>query len=84
MGLNSETISGAGLDVLIEEPLNSNNPLLGNVKNLILTPHVAWYSREARQRLINITAENIRLFIEGNPINIVNYYRYLMKNSVRF
>ena len=70
--LNSGEISGAGSDVLTEEPPKSGNPLLGDVKNLILTPHVAWSSREARQRLINITAENIKSFKEGNPINIVN------------
>jgi len=70
--LNSGVIHGAGLDVLKEEPPNSGNPLLGDVKNLILTPHVAWSSKEARQRLIDITVENIKSFRVGNPINVVN------------
>ena len=70
--LNSGVIGGAGLDVLTEEPPKNGNPLLGDVKNLIVTPHVAWSSREARQRLIDITAENIKSFKEGNPINLVN------------
>ena len=70
--LNSGVISGAGLDVLTEEPPKNGNPLLGDVKNLIVTPHVAWSSREARQRLIDITAENIKSFREGNPINLVS------------
>ncbi len=70
--LNSDKIGGAGLDVLAKEPPMSGNPLLGDVKNLIITPHVAWSSREARQRLVNVTAENIKLFKEENPINIVN------------
>ena len=70
--LNSGVIHGAGLDVLKEEPPNSGNPLLGDVKNLILTPHVAWSSKEARQRLIDITGENIKSFRVGNSINVVN------------
>lgn len=70
--LNSGEIGGAGSDVLAEEPPKSGNPLLGDVKNLIVTPHVAWSSIEARQRLINITAENIISFSEGYPKNIVN------------
>ena len=70
--LNSGVIGGAGLDVLVEEPPKSGNPMLGDIKNLVLTPHVAWSSREARKRLIDITAENIKSFKEGNPINLVN------------
>ena len=70
--LNSGAINGAGLDVLTEEPPKNGNPLLGDVKNLIVTPHVAWSSREARQRLIDITAENIKSFRVSNPINVVN------------
>ena len=70
--LNSDEIGGAALDVLAVEPPASDNPLLGDVKNLIITPHIAWSSREAHQRLVNITAENIKTLKEGNPINIVN------------
>ena len=70
--LNSDVISGAGIDVLTEEPPTNGNPLLEDVKNLVITPHVAWSSVEARQRLIDITAENIKHFIEGSPLNIID------------
>lgn len=69
--LNSEKIGGAGFDVLTNEPPIEGNPLLGDVKNLYLTPHSAWSTFEARQRLINITAENIKSFLDGNIINLV-------------
>ena len=70
--LNSGKIAGAGFDVLSSEPPTKNNPLLGEVKNLILTPHVAWSSKEARQRLIDITGKNIESMNKGNIINRVN------------
>ena len=59
-------------EILAEEPPKKGNYLLGDVKNLILTPHIAWSSTEARQRLLGTTTENIKSFINGNPINIVN------------
>ena len=58
--------------MLSSEPPTKNNPLLGEVKNLILTPHVAWSSKEARQRLIDITGKNIESMNKGNIINRVN------------
>jgi len=68
--LNNDEIGGAGIDVLDEEPPR-DNPLLGDVKNLIMTPHSAWSTREARQRLIAEVAENIKAFSEGRGRNII-------------
>ncbi|MBA2846755.1 glycerate dehydrogenase [Methanococcus maripaludis] len=69
--LNLEKIAGAGLDVLSTEPLKEDNPLL-NAKNTYITPHVAWASYEARKRLMDVTINNVKSFIDGNPINVVN------------
>ncbi len=69
--LNSERIAGAGVDVLTVEPPRDGNPLL-NAKNIIITPHSAWSTREARQRLVDETAENIRAFFEGHARNVVS------------
>lgn len=69
--LNNNSIAGAALDVLSTEPPNANNPLL-SAKNCIITPHNAWMSKEARQRILNITAKNLEAFLLGNPINVVN------------
>jgi len=69
--LNNGKIAGAGLDVLTEEPPRSPNPLI-NAKNCKITPHVAWTSVEARKKLIEGLTENIKLFINGKPINVVN------------
>ena len=61
---------GAGIDVLTVEPPRDGNPLLApDIPNLIVTPHVAWASREARQRLLNEVAENIRAFFAGESRN---------------
>ncbi|MFC4259168.1 D-2-hydroxyacid dehydrogenase [Marinobacter lacisalsi] len=58
--LRAGTIGGAGFDVLTEEPPRNGNPLLaGDIPNLIVTPHSAWASREARQRIVEITARNL-------------------------
>jgi glycerate dehydrogenase len=58
--LRNGEIAGAGFDVLTEEPPRNGNPLLaGDIPNLIVTPHSAWASREARQRIVEITAENL-------------------------
>ncbi|SFR55877.1 glycerate dehydrogenase [Marinobacter daqiaonensis] len=58
--LRSGTIGGAGFDVLTEEPPRNGNPLLeDDIPNLIVTPHSAWASREARQRIVEITARNL-------------------------
>ena len=59
-------LGGAGVDVLTQEPPAQGNPLLAaNIPNLILTPHIAWASREARQRLVDEVAANIRAFLQG-------------------
>ncbi|MBB6402603.1 phosphoglycerate dehydrogenase-like enzyme [Methanococcus maripaludis] len=69
--LNLGKIAGAGLDVLSTEPPKKDNPLL-NAKNTYITPHVAWASYEARKRLMAVTINNVKSFIDGNPINVVN------------
>ena len=69
--LNNNDIAGAALDVLSKEPPDSSNPLL-TAKNCIITPHNAWSTSEARQRIIDITVENIKAFLSGHPINVVN------------
>jgi glycerate dehydrogenase len=68
--LNGGEIAGAGIDVLDEEP-PKDNPLLKDVKNLILSPHSAWSTREARQRLVDEVAENIKTYAEGRERNVV-------------
>lgn len=61
--LLSRQIAGAALDVLAQEPPTDNHPLVG-LANCILTPHIAWTAIEARKRIIEITAENIRMYLE--------------------
>jgi glycerate dehydrogenase len=68
--LNEGRIAGAGLDVLSVEPPPANNPLLG-ARNCFITPHVAWASRSARQRLLEVTLANVRAFLAGKPQNVV-------------
>ncbi len=68
--LRNGIISGAGLDVLSEEPPQNDNPLY-NTKNCIITPHISWASLQSRERLIDIVTQNIRSYINGNPINTV-------------
>ncbi len=71
--LYQERIAGAGVDVLTNEPPTHGNPLLDSpIPNLIVTPHIAWASREARQRLADQIAENVQAFREGMPKNVVN------------
>lgn len=67
--LQNEKIAGAAIDVLSAEPPKDNSPLLeAKLPNLIITPHIAWASKEARQRIIDQTVENIRAFKAGAPI----------------
>ena len=69
--LNNDVIAGAGIDVLTVEPMPVGHPYL-SAKNMILTPHVAWASIEARKRLITLVAGNIKAFADGKPVNVVN------------
>lgn len=69
--LNSGKVAAAGLDVVSAEPINKNNPLL-SAKNCIITPHIAWAPKESRKRLMNIAVNNLKAFITGNPVNVVN------------
>lgn len=69
--LNDNRIAGAALDVLSTEPPLPDNPLL-TAKNCIITPHNAWISKEARQRIMDITAENIKSFLNNKPIHVVS------------
>jgi len=64
-------IAGAGLDVVAAEPMRADNPLL-TAPNCIITPHIAWASLAARRRLMQTTVDNVRAFIAGMPINVVN------------
>jgi len=69
--LNAERIAGAGLDVLAVEPPKPDNPLL-TAKNCIITPHIAWATRSARQRLLQTTIDNLAAYVEGKPQNVVS------------
>lgn len=69
--LNSGRLAGAGLDVMAEEPPRADHPLL-TAKNCLITPHIAWASREARLRLIDAVAGNLRAFLAGQPVNVVS------------
>ena len=69
--LNAGRIYAAGLDVLGEEPPSPNNALL-SAKNCYITPHIAWASEAARERLMRIAVDNVKAFIEGKPMNVVN------------
>ena len=69
--LNSGKVAGAGLDVVSTEPIRSDNPLL-NARNCLITPHISWAPKESRQRIMDTTAENIRAFLKGTPIHVVN------------
>ena len=69
--LNSGKIAGAGLDVVYTEPIRADNPLL-RAKNCIITPHISWAPVESRQRIMEQTARNIKAFMDGEPINVIN------------
>lgn len=69
--LENNEIAAYGADVLTTEPAPADHPLL-KAKNCYLTPHIAWATREARQRLINICTENVKAYLDGEPINQVN------------
>lgn len=68
--LNGGRIAGAGLDVLSAEPPKADNPLL-NAKNCFITPHIAWITKEARERLLKQSVANLKEWMQGCPINVV-------------
>lgn len=68
--LKQGTIAGAGLDVLSVEPPKADNPLL-SAPNCIITPHIAWATFEARKRLLSMAADNVKAFLNGNPVNTI-------------
>lgn len=69
--LNSGKIYAAGLDVVSTEPIRSDNPLL-KAKNCFITPHISWAPKESRQRIMDGTVANVKAFLDGNPVNVVN------------
>ncbi|MEO6315524.1 MAG: D-2-hydroxyacid dehydrogenase [Chitinophagaceae bacterium] len=69
--LNAGIIAGAGIDVLSVEPPPAGNPLF-SAKNCIITPHIAWATKEARARLMETTVSNLQAFLNGRPVNVVN------------
>ena len=69
--LASGKLGGYGADVVSREPMDIHDPLL-KAPNCYLTGHSAWATVEARQRIVDVTAENIRAALSGNPVNVVN------------
>lgn len=72
--LNTGRLYAAGIDVVSQEPMRSDNPLL-HAKNCVLTPHIAWVSDQSRRRLIDAAAANLRAFCAGEATNVVNGVR---------
>jgi glycerate dehydrogenase len=69
--LNEGRLAGAAVDVVAEEPIRPDNPLLV-AHNCLITPHIAWATREARRRLLDATVANVVSFLAGRPANVVN------------
>ena len=69
--LNCGKVAAAGLDVVSTEPIRKDNPLL-KARNCIITPHISWAPRESRKRLLDIAVSNLKAFLEGAPVNVVN------------
>ena len=72
--LHAGTVAAAGLDVVSFEPIKQDNPLL-HAPNCILTPHISWASRESRKRLMEIAVDNLKHFVDGNPVHVVNNWK---------
>ena len=68
--LLSGKVAAAAVDVVSTEPIREDNPLLG-LENCLITPHIAWASKEARQRLMDVAVENVAAFLKDEPINNV-------------
>ena len=69
--LNSGKLAAAGLDVVSVEPIRADNPLL-SAKNCIITPHISWAAKEARERIMQMAEKNLQAYLDGAPINVVN------------
>ena len=69
--LNSGKVAGAAVDVVSTEPIKMDNPLL-KAKNCIITPHISWAPKESRQRLMDVAVNNLKQFLDNNPVNVVN------------
>jgi len=69
--LTSGKVGYAAVDVASTEPIAAENPLL-TAPNCIITPHISWATKEARERIMQMTADNVRAFMEGTPTNVVN------------
>ena len=69
--LSSGKVGYAAVDVASTEPIAAENPLL-SAPNCIITPHISWATKEARARIMQMTAENVKSFIDGKPMNVVN------------
>lgn len=72
--LNSGKVYAAGLDVVSSEPIRGDNPLL-RAKNCFITPHISWAAQASRKRILDATVENVKAFLNGRPINVVNEHR---------
>jgi len=71
VALTSGKLGGAAVDVASTEPIAADNPLL-HAPNCIITPHISWATKEARERIMQMTADNVRAFMDGTPTNVVN------------
>ena len=69
--LNEGTIYAAAVDVVDTEPIRGDNPLL-TAKNCLITPHISWAPKESRQRIMDCSIENVKAFLAGSPIHVVN------------
>lgn len=71
IALENGKVAAAAVDVVSSEPIRPDNPLL-KARNCLITPHIAWAPKESRARLMNIAVDNLKAFLDENPINIVN------------